>query len=201
MDDRGSRKRQTILDAAVAEFGRLGYEGTSMDRIAEVSGASKRTVYNHFPSKDALFQAVVDAYGAAMHGRKQVTYDPARPLEDQLAQFIAAELALWTDPVWKDFTRALLAMFLKDPGLARAQAVRHAADDPMEAWVRAAADDGRLAVADPALAAKVFAALVGGAFTWPAVYRGGLDPASPGALEDEVVQTFLGRYAGPGTRG
>ena len=56
---RAAIKRDSILEAAIRAFRDVGYECTSMDRIAELAGASKRTVYNHFPSKEALFQAVV----------------------------------------------------------------------------------------------------------------------------------------------
>ncbi|WP_390888393.1 TetR/AcrR family transcriptional regulator, partial [Leclercia adecarboxylata] len=46
------RKRAAILEAAVAEFRAFGFAGTSMDRIAATAEVSKRTVYNHFASKD-----------------------------------------------------------------------------------------------------------------------------------------------------
>jgi TetR/AcrR family transcriptional regulator of autoinduction and epiphytic fitness len=54
------RKREAIVRAAVEEFRASGYEATSMDRIAEVAGVSKRTVYNHFPSKEALFSMILE---------------------------------------------------------------------------------------------------------------------------------------------
>ena len=53
------RKRAAILDAAEAEFRQAGYEATSMDRIAASAGVSKRTVYNHFPSKEVLFAQIL----------------------------------------------------------------------------------------------------------------------------------------------
>ncbi|MET0129737.1 MAG: helix-turn-helix domain-containing protein, partial [Stenotrophomonas chelatiphaga] len=53
------RKRAAILDAAVAEFRAFGFAGTSMDRIAATAEVSKRTVYNHFASKDELFTAIL----------------------------------------------------------------------------------------------------------------------------------------------
>lgn len=54
------RKRDAIVRAAVEEFRASGYEATSMDRIAEAAGVSKRTVYNHFPSKEALFSMILE---------------------------------------------------------------------------------------------------------------------------------------------
>ena len=78
-----SRKRNTILDAASAVFREEGFEATSMDRIAERAGASKRTVYNHFPSKDALFEAVMARFLSEIATLKQIAYDPDRDLEEQ----------------------------------------------------------------------------------------------------------------------
>ncbi|EPN63565.1 TetR family transcriptional regulator, partial [Pseudomonas syringae pv. actinidiae ICMP 19096] len=49
------QKRESIVQAAIAEFGDRGFEITSMDRIAARAEVSKRTVYNHFPSKEELF--------------------------------------------------------------------------------------------------------------------------------------------------
>ena len=55
------RKRQAIVDAAIAEFREHGFEVANMDRIAGRAQVSKRTVYNHFSGKDALFRAVYEA--------------------------------------------------------------------------------------------------------------------------------------------
>src|ERR1700759_1011665 len=48
-----------ILDAAQRVFLKKGYQGASLDEIAEVAPASKPTIYAHFPGKEALFTAVV----------------------------------------------------------------------------------------------------------------------------------------------
>ncbi len=57
--------RQRILEGARDEFLRHGYTGASMDRIASSLGMSKRTVYQVFPSKEALFREVMDSFIAA----------------------------------------------------------------------------------------------------------------------------------------
>ena len=49
-----------ILDAAISEFARLGFEGARMDDIARAAGLSKGSLYLHFKSKDALIEGLLD---------------------------------------------------------------------------------------------------------------------------------------------
>ena len=56
-------RRNLILDAATEVFGRQGFEATRMDDVAKAAGVAKGLVYKHFPSKDALFEALVDRQG------------------------------------------------------------------------------------------------------------------------------------------
>jgi len=54
-----------------------------MDRIAELAGASKRTVYNHFGSKEAFFQAVIARFFDEVHALKDIRWQPDATLESQ----------------------------------------------------------------------------------------------------------------------
>ena len=56
---RQAAKRAEILSAATKLFFAEGYGRVSMDQVLAKTGGSKRTLYNHFPSKDALFEAIV----------------------------------------------------------------------------------------------------------------------------------------------
>ncbi|HEV3117001.1 MAG TPA: TetR/AcrR family transcriptional regulator [Gemmataceae bacterium] len=51
---RSAHAHGQVLDAALALFAERGIDATSMDAIAEASGVSKATIYNHWPDKDAL---------------------------------------------------------------------------------------------------------------------------------------------------
>ena len=51
---RSELKREAIVSAAKAAFQEFGVKDSSMDKIAEMAAVSKRTVYNHFPSKEEL---------------------------------------------------------------------------------------------------------------------------------------------------
>lgn len=52
-------KRAAILGAAKQLFAQTGFEGTSMEAIAQVAAVSKLTLYSHFADKDALFTEAV----------------------------------------------------------------------------------------------------------------------------------------------
>ena len=59
---RGARER--ILRAAADLFYADGINSTGMERLTEAAHVSKRTFYQHFPSKAALVEAYLDAFGA-----------------------------------------------------------------------------------------------------------------------------------------
>jgi AcrR family transcriptional regulator len=51
---------ERILDAAGQVFLEHGFQGASVDEIAEVACAGKPTIYARFPNKHALFTAVIE---------------------------------------------------------------------------------------------------------------------------------------------
>ena len=59
-------RRDQILEAALACFGRGGYHAARMDDIVRESGLSKGAIYHHFASKDDIFLALFDRFEAAI---------------------------------------------------------------------------------------------------------------------------------------
>ncbi len=55
-----SANRERLLAAAADEFARKGLDGANINEISVAAGFAKGTVYNHFPSKEGLFLAVVE---------------------------------------------------------------------------------------------------------------------------------------------
>lgn len=55
---KGENTRTAILSAAMELFIRQGYHGTSMRQISNNAGIALGGIYNHFPSKEAIFEAV-----------------------------------------------------------------------------------------------------------------------------------------------
>lgn len=57
---KSDRKREVILAAALELFSRSGVDGASLDRVAERADVSKTNLIYYYPSKDALYAAVVN---------------------------------------------------------------------------------------------------------------------------------------------
>src|SRR5438045_8664244 len=61
---RRAASRKQLMASAIDCFARLGYQGTSIDRIARDAGVTKGAVYYHFRDKEELlFEAVKDRIG------------------------------------------------------------------------------------------------------------------------------------------
>ena len=56
---KGERTRQTIEDAALELYMKQGYHATSMRQIAEQAGLALGGIYNHFKSKEEIFEAII----------------------------------------------------------------------------------------------------------------------------------------------
>lgn len=61
--------RERILSAAIKVFSQKGYHDARMDDIVAEAGASKGGVYFHFPGKDQLFLALIDAFAEKLEAR------------------------------------------------------------------------------------------------------------------------------------
>lgn len=52
-------KREVVLDTAERLFYEEGFHATGIDRVVAEAGVARMTLYNHFPSKEALIEAVL----------------------------------------------------------------------------------------------------------------------------------------------
>jgi AcrR family transcriptional regulator len=92
-----------VLDAAIRTL--AGQPDASMDEIARAAGVSRQTVYSHFPSRDALIDAVIERGTAEFTGLLDgVDLDQAPPVQalsrllDTGWQIAARYPFLWLQP-------------------------------------------------------------------------------------------------------
>lgn len=89
-------RKEEILDVATRQFAERGYEGTSMNDVAEAVGVRKASLFYHFETKDALYEAVLDRLIATIATPLGAAYDAAGPWEERLvnaADTVTAMLA------------------------------------------------------------------------------------------------------------
>ncbi|HLN17272.1 MAG TPA: helix-turn-helix domain-containing protein [Acidimicrobiales bacterium] len=58
---RGDATREHLVATATVLFGERGYEGTSVEAVLKAAGTSRGSLYHHFESKSALFEAAFEA--------------------------------------------------------------------------------------------------------------------------------------------
>lgn len=189
------RKRAAILSAAVTEFRSVGFAATRMDRIAATAGVSKRTVYNHFASKDELFTAILWQLWDASQAVEAVAYCASQPLRAQLLRFTRQKMHLMSDASFIDLSRVAIAELVHAPERARAMMDKLAEkEEGLTAWIRAAQADGRLkADVAPGDAAHQLQGMLKAFAFWPQVTLGQapLAPAAQQRLMEDCVDMFL----------
>lgn len=205
IDPRVVRSRAAVLEAATALFLQGGYSATTMDEIAQTAGVSKRTVYNNFTDKEALFREVVlAATGIAEELAADAAAELADPDDLPTALFgLARRLAVTvTNPQVVRLRRLLIGEADRFPELA-AEYYRVAPGRVMSTLAAAfesLALRGRLQASDPRRAAEHFAFLVLGPALDRALFDGRQTAPDTDSLvraADDGVRAFLAAYDQP----
>jgi AcrR family transcriptional regulator len=155
-------KRAAILRAAAEIFFAVGYEAASMATICERVGGSKQTVYNYFRNKQELFITLIEELSAEvlqpLAPSRLAMDDPA----STLAEFGLRYLQIIMSTTALDLYRAVVADSRRFPEIARiffehgpGRATAHLAE--ALSFYR---DEGRIAIADPVLAADQFIGMI-----------------------------------------
>jgi AcrR family transcriptional regulator len=108
---RSARVREAVLNAAFAELGDKGYDGFSMEAVAQRSGVHKTTVYRRWPTRDAL---VVDALDSRSDRHGAPTPDTGS-LRRDLRAFGEDVFAKLTAPHGKAMLKSLVAAVDESP--------------------------------------------------------------------------------------
>lgn len=190
-------KRKAIVQAAAAEFRANGFEATSMDRIAAVAEVSKRTVYNHFPSKEELFAETIVQLFEASAAQHELAYRSDVGLREQLTELVRLKMRTLEQRDFLDLARVAISEAIHAPERALPVFARlNEREEGVTTWIRAAQADGKLKPGDPAFAATMLQGQVKAFAFWPQVAMGAapLGPEQQEAVVEAAVSMFLSYF-------
>jgi len=200
---RDPARMQRVLNAAKTQFLQQGFTATSMESIAKASGVSKMTIYNYFPTKEALFEScIANRTDEVFHLSKlhnSPNHNQQLPPPIQVLQQIATQfVALMRDPEVLAMHRIMIASAGQHPEICQSFFAQGCLrlNQQVTAYLDLANQNGTLRVVDPQRAADQFLSLCLGRQH----LQGLLMLGAPSAAEDSEmiranVEIFLGVYA------
>lgn len=201
-ETRAARKDRDIIQAATATFVAKGYDGTSMDEIANRAGVSKQTIYKHFKDKETLFGEVVLSTAA---NANEVIELVTTLLSDTsfakggLQQLGRRLMIVLMDEELLKLRRLIIANADRMPQLGRSWY-----ENGFERMMASIAscfqkltDRGLMRVSDPGMAASHFLGMLLWIPSNEAMFTGNRNPRSKAELErhaDASIEAFLAAY-------
>jgi AcrR family transcriptional regulator len=111
-----ARTRAHLLEAAAEVFARRGFNGASVEEVADVAGYTKGAVYSNFSSKDELFLAVLQGRMAAqVEFLESLSREAGSQLRNGSAQLPDLD---WMDLQWCLLTFEFWLYALRNPPVA-----------------------------------------------------------------------------------
>ena len=154
-------RRDAILDVATQVFLEEGFAAASMSTIAARLGGSKGTLYNYFKSKDELFEAYVQRRCALTQDGIQSEGHPEETIAEALTRIGRSYMRTVLSDENLSHFRLICAEAERTPEFGKAfydagpgRGHRRMADQ-LQKW----AEEGRLKLDDPWLAAQQFLAM------------------------------------------
>ncbi|WP_282076685.1 TetR/AcrR family transcriptional regulator [Epibacterium ulvae] len=190
---RTEKKRKDIINAAIEEFKEQGFLGAKTTSIAKKANVSSRTLYNHFESKEALFDAISEIMLEQNRSMELVAYDPDRDFAQQLKGALWRYIAIITDETAIGLNRMVLSELIRDLDRSRAFFTETESHDyPMTRLIGEAMEAEVIRKADPVFATNQLLALAKNFFFWPEFFLG--ENSTPRDVMDDCVAMFLAHY-------
>lgn len=191
---RGEERRQAILDAALDLFLEHGFAATSLDKVIDRAGGSRRTIYETFGDKEGLLEAVVSQGCLDIIEQLDIKGLLEMSPEQALGKIGGVFLEMLTTPRKIALLRLVTAESTRAPELGR----HFMASGPergyglVETYFRDAIAAGKLNLADPETSARQFLELVKGDLTFRVMFYGEVpDQATRQRYVDTAVNVFL----------
>ncbi|MEA5455575.1 TetR/AcrR family transcriptional regulator [Sinomonas sp. JGH33] len=90
------RNRDRIVDVARALFRTKGFDAVSMDEVAKASEVGTGTLYRHFPTKETLYDAVLEAWADKVNAAVDAALALKAPAREQLISWLTEYATMLT---------------------------------------------------------------------------------------------------------
>jgi TetR/AcrR family transcriptional repressor of mexJK operon len=156
-----TKRRDAILTVASKSFLDHGYAGTTMSAIAAELGGSKGTLWSYFPSKELLFEAVIDCRTTIFRTMLIDILAPEDDLISMLRRFCTGLLVRATSPDAIALFRLVVAETGRFPEIGRIfyQRASRSTEEVLAGALQRAMDRGELLPSDPLGAAELLTGL------------------------------------------
>jgi len=156
-------RRRQIVEVAAEIFSLKGFNGTLTKEIADRAGVSPAIIFRHFPSKEAIYSAILDHKVKQAAGRIRERLRDAAGRKDDRAYFGALAFDL-LDLYSKDrsLIRLLLFSALEGHDLSRMfyKTMSRQVRDHVRAYIKQRIADGAFRQLDPLVSARAFMGMV-----------------------------------------
>jgi len=187
--------RDAIVGAAERLFLKRGFDGVSMDDLAEEAGVARRTLYNQFASKEEILHEMLLRFSTQLGSVLPPGVETQGDVEDVLRLIARAVLAFQAPAEYVGLLRMIIADARQFPWITTAfDSILKPYLDRFERYLSYLTSLGLLDCPHPLLAAQQFLGLINGPTLWPRIFSPESVSPFPEIVIDETVQMFLLRY-------
>lgn len=189
---KAAERRASILAVAKVLFADRGYHGVSVDEIAKRLGVSPAVLYQHFDSKEALYEAVLNEIA----GRRESYVEAALASPDDFGSVLARMTRVYIDSVARDPDYLKMEMHSVLEGAATAQQFFDSRwkgfSDYIEVSLQELAPQGKVSKINPRVASLMFQGIVREALYAKCIYHSKrYKDLALHALANQLIQLFL----------
>jgi len=138
-------KNEQILEAAQLEFLNKGFDGASMEHIATIAEVSKRTLYKYYPTKEVLFDKIIEELFENIELQLNYPYSKNESLQNLFDQILSIKFKLLLDDTLIRLAKIILSEQIKKKDMDKKLLERlNSSHQPFKEWLKLCVMDRRI---------------------------------------------------------
>ncbi|MBS0357793.1 MAG: TetR/AcrR family transcriptional regulator [Proteobacteria bacterium] len=188
-------KNEAIFEAGKRVFLKFGFKSSSMDEIAREACVSKRTIYQHYGNKEALFQAVLSKHWEQVFAVNDELFIKEKSISENLKSFASTFLNF----LYKKDTIDLFRILISESNLFPSLTTKLLVDDKppftkqLIEFLKAKDKTGEIYIKNAERSASYFLGLLKEYHFWPMMlgFTKEKQQKNQNVLIDEAIRIFL----------